>query len=182
MPALPRVLTALVAALVLGLVGCGRSPAASSHNDADVTFASSMLPHHQQAVEMSDLLLAKDGVAADVVRLATSIKEEQAPEIVEMTGWLTAWDAPPPSTGSMEGMGAHDGMMDDADMRALEVATGKDARTLFLRGMVRHHQGAIAMARTEVEQGQDGAAKGLAASIVTSQQAEITRMNALLAG
>ena len=179
MTALRRALSALVVAGVIGLTGCG-GPA--SHNAADVAFATSMLPHHQQAVEMSDVLLAKDGVPDDVTRLATTIKAEQTPEIAQLTGWLQGWGAPVPSggAGGMSGMSADDGMMSDEEMGALAAASGRDARTLYLRGMVRHHEGAVTMARTEVEQGESTEAVALASSVVTSQQAEIEQMNQLL--
>jgi uncharacterized protein (DUF305 family) len=177
MTALRRTLAALVVAGVLGLTGCG-GPA--SHNDADVAFATSMLPHHRQAVEMSDVLLGKAGVADDASRLATTIKAEQEPEITQMTGWLQSWGEPVPSAGT-GAMGADDGMMSADEMGALAAASGKDVRTLYLRGMIRHHEGAVTMARTEVEQGRSTEAVALASSVVTSQQAEIEQMNQLLA-
>ena len=39
----------------------------ADHNDADIKFAQMMIPHHQQAVEMSEMLLAKEGNPAQVV-------------------------------------------------------------------------------------------------------------------
>ena len=181
MTALRRALTAFVAAGLVGLSACGAtSPDATAHDDADVAFATSMLPHHEQAVTMSDLLLAKDGVDPDVSALARTIKAEQQPEITQMTGWLQEWAAPVPSMGDMSGMGAHDGMLSTEQLDALSAATGKEAQTRFLKGMIGHHQGAVAMAQTEVASGQDGRAKALATSIVTSQQAEIEQMQHLL--
>lgn len=154
-----------------------------AHNDADVTFASSMIPHHRQAIEMADMILGKDGIDAKVTDLATRIKAAQTPEITQMSGWLSAWGADPSlsSAGGMGGMGGMgDGMMNQADMDALGSATGAQAAKLFLTGMVKHHQGAVAMAQTELDQGQNAEAKTLAQNIITSQQAEITEMNQLL--
>src|SRR5882724_5357650 len=62
--------------------------AAEAHNDADVMFAQHMIPHHQQAVEMSDMLLAKQGIDPRVTQLATQIKAAQGPEIQQMQSWL----------------------------------------------------------------------------------------------
>jgi uncharacterized protein (DUF305 family) len=154
------------------------TPAAGAHNDADVTFAQMMIPHHRQAIEMADMILAKQGTDSDVTTLATQIKAAQTPEIDQMTGWLTGWGQSP--TPSM-GMG-HDmrGTMSKADMDALDKATGKDATKLFLTGMVTHHQGAIAMAEDELANGQNADAKKLAQSIKDSQQVEIDKMNQLL--
>jgi uncharacterized protein (DUF305 family) len=153
--------------------------AVGPHNDTDVTFATMMIPHHQQAIEMSDMILAKDGIDPAVTELARQIKDAQAPEISQMSGWLAGWGANP--SPSMSGMDHGGGLMDPADMEALENANGAEAAKLFLTGMVKHHQGAIAMAQTEVSGGQNPEAKKLAQAIITSQQAEIEKMNTLLA-
>ena len=181
MTRLSRPSLALGALLALVLAACSTS---GGHDDADVAFARGMVPHHQQAVAMSDVLLTKTGVDSDVLALARTIKAEQAPEIGQMTGWLSAWGAPAPSgSGDMGGMSAPgDGMMSQDAMDALAQAQGRAAQTLFLQGMITHHQGALQMASTEVAQGQNGEAKALATTIVTSQTAEIDQMKALLAG
>lgn len=164
--------------------GAGASSAASpsvtstaTFNDADVMFAQMMIPHHQQAVQMSDMLLAKQGVDADVASLARQIKAEQQPEITTMQGWLSAWGRP--ASGGMD-MGGGGGMS-PSQMDALDKADGPTGQKLYLQGMVKHHQGAIAMAQDEVAAGQDPDAVALARSIVSSQQAEITTMNGMLA-
>lgn len=158
------------------------SVSATDHSSQDVSFAQGMAMHHLQAVQMVDVLLQKSGVDAKVVTLAKRIKAEQQPEITEMNGWLTGWGqmTVDPSMGSMSGMSMGDGMMSQADMDALEKASGQKASTLFLTQMITHHRGAIAMAKTEVARGTDPRAIALAKSIVTSQTAEITEMQRLL--
>ena len=42
-------------------------------NDADIMFAQMMIPHHQQAMEMSEMLLAKEGIPAQVVEFAQGV-------------------------------------------------------------------------------------------------------------
>ncbi|GAB2579111.1 DUF305 domain-containing protein [Microlunatus antarcticus] len=160
------------------------TPAVGQHGAADIQFATMMIPHHTQAVAMSDTLLSKQGVDAKVTALATRIKAEQAPEIIQMSGWLAGWgqDPSPSSMGGMGGMGAGDGLMSQADMDALGQASGDDAARLYLTGMIKHHQGAVTMAQTELAQGQNPDAKKLAQSIVMTQKAEITEMNGLLGG
>ncbi|WP_234714477.1 DUF305 domain-containing protein, partial [Mycobacterium tuberculosis] len=54
-------------------------------------FVTMMIPHHEQAIEMSDILLAKDGADPRVVELAEQIKAAQGPEIDKMLGWLEDW-------------------------------------------------------------------------------------------
>ena len=155
------------------------TPAAGPYDAADVMFAQMMIPHHQQAVTMSDMILAKDGMDSRVTDLAIKIKAAQAPEIAQMSGWLAGWSKRPiPSMGMDHDMGG--GMMSEADMDTLDKANGKDAARLFLTGMIKHHQGAITMAQQEMANGQNPAAIALANKIVTDQKAEITTMRRLL--
>ncbi|TDN44382.1 uncharacterized protein (DUF305 family) [Curtobacterium flaccumfaciens] len=158
--------------------------AASAHNDQDVMFTQGMLPHHQQAIEMSDMLLDKGSdVDADVVTLANQIKAEQAPEIKMMTGWLKTWGEPT-ATSSMSGMdhsSMSSGMMSDSDMDALDKASAADAGKLYLEQMVEHHTSAVDMAKTEVDKGKNTDAIALAKSIVSSQTEQISQMKDMLA-
>lgn len=158
------------------------APATSGkHNSADVDFAQMMIPHHKQAVEMSDMLLAKDGADSRVRDLAQKIKDAQNPEITKMTGWLKQWGATvPDSSSGMSGMDHGDGMMSQADMDKLKQATGAEASKLFLEQMIQHHQGAITMAQAEVKNGKDSDAVALARSIVSAQTSEISEMQTLL--
>lgn len=172
------------------------SPAVSNqpHNSADVMFAQRMIPHHQQAVEMSDMLLAKQGIDKRVTDLATQIKAAQAPEIQQMQGWLTAWGNPPmppmssddmdhgghAGMGDMPGMPPMQGMMSDDDMNALRDAQGVEAAKLYLTQMITHHEGAITMAQKEISDGQYPDAIAMSHAIVTTQQQEIDTMRAIL--
>lgn len=152
--------------------------AQGSANDADTMFATMMIDHHQQAVDMSDTVLAKTGVDPRVTDLATRIKAAQAPEIATMQGWLAGWGVPSAAPGSM---GHGDGMMSEADMAALEAASGPEASKLFLQQMIAHHEGAVEMARTEKADGADPRAVALASTIIDAQTAEIAEMKDLVA-
>jgi uncharacterized protein (DUF305 family) len=150
------------------------------HNDADVMFAQHMIPHHQQAVEMSDVVLAKKGIDPRVTDLATQIKAAQGPEIAQMQDWLGQWGNPPmPPMGDMSGHAM--GMMSGDQMTALKNAEGVDAAKLFLTGMIGHHEGAITMAQDEIRDGRFAQAVDMARSIVTTQQQEIDTMRGILA-
>ncbi|KRE47613.1 hypothetical protein ASG92_10300 [Arthrobacter sp. Soil736] len=153
---------------------------ASEHNAADVTFAQMMIPHHAQAVLMSDMMLNKQDVPAEVAALATKIKAAQAPEIEMMTGWLKSWNEPTqlPSGHTSHSM---NGMMGDEDMKKLDTAQGKEAARLFLKQMIAHHEGAIMMAKTENTAGRSTDAIKLSKDIVSAQEAEIQETQKLLA-
>lgn len=187
--------TESTASSTAGTVAVTSETADITHNDADIAFTQGMIPHHQQAIEMSDMLLAKPDIDPAIVSLANEIKNAQGPEIEQMQGWLRDWGAgaaPTDMSGhdmpghqmgggsEMPGMPAGHGMMSDADMTALQNAEGTEAGRLFLTQMIQHHEGAITMAQQELDNGQFPAATELARDIVTAQQAEITTMQQLL--
>ncbi len=142
------------------------------HDSADVMFAQMMIPHHRQAVEMADLAPQRAENPA-VRRLADQIRGAQDPEIRTMTTWLKSWGEP---TSSQMDMGKGEGMMSAADMAKLKATKGRAFDAMFARMMIAHHKGAISMARTEVKDGRDAAAKKLAGQIIRSQSAEITTL------
>jgi len=172
---------------------------AAAHNQADMNFVHMMIPHHQQAVEMSDIILAKQGIDPRVVDLAKQIKAAQGPEIEKMQGWMSQWGpgmdhggmsgmpgmdhggmSGMPGMGGMGDMAGMDGMMSSAEMDALKSAQGVDASKLFLTGMIKHHQGALTMAQDEIKNGQFPDAVTMAKSILDGQQKEIDTMNQIL--
>ena len=115
--------------------------------------------------------------------LAARIKEAQGPEITTMKGWLAEWGEEPleAGDGAHAGMDMSDaGMMSDEEMASLEMGSGKDFDRLFLEMMIRHHEGALAMATTETDNGTFAPARRLATQITTSQQAEIDEMEGML--
>jgi uncharacterized protein (DUF305 family) len=151
----------------------------AEHNDQDVAFAQGMIPHHQQAVDMAKTA-AEKATNPQVKDLAGRIQGAQDPEIQQLTAMLDQWDA---SMSDMPGMDhggmSGDGMMTDEEMRQLDTAIGADFDRLWVQMMIKHHQGAVAMAKSELAQGKNADAKALAQKIVDAQEAEITEMQAL---
>ncbi|MFJ8781246.1 DUF305 domain-containing protein [Streptomyces sp. NPDC102476] len=194
---------ALTVSAVFALAACGggddsgsaaSSPSVSAetsagaHNAQDVSFAQGMIPHHQQAVEMAELADGR-AASAQVKDLAARVEKAQGPEISTMSGWLKAWDEKVPESmpgmdhsgmEGMEGMDGMAGMMDSADMDKLKKASGKEFDSMFLTMMVEHHKGAVEMATTEKAKGEYKDATAMAGDIVTSQNAEISKMKKLL--
>lgn len=173
----------------LTLAACGgtdtATPAADTSasaeavfNDADVTFAQGMIPHHRQAIDMAALAADRTDNPA-ILDLATRIQGAQDPEIDMMRGWLQTWGHDE-MAADMEGMD-HDmsGMMSDDDMTALEAASGPEFDRLFAEMMIKHHYGAIDMAQTVIDDGADPAVRPLAEAIIAAQSAEITEMQNL---
>ncbi|WP_408897399.1 DUF305 domain-containing protein [Nocardioides sp. R1-1] len=200
----PRAVVVLVA-LLPTLAACGDEPSPERpvavqtarngdvFNTADVEFATAMIPHHAQAVQMA--LLAQDRPLAPEVRaLVEQVQATQVPEVETMTTWLTDWDQeiPPTTLDHVHGGHGHEGgeMPDDLpDMpgmmsadRIEELESSSDAAfpRLWLTMMIEHHEGAIAMAEEERENGRFPDAVALADDIVQAQTAEIAAMEDLL--
>lgn len=176
---------AMTVAFIVGLAviaGCSSNHAASD-SSSEVMFAQMMIPHHEQAVEMSTLAETR---ASDpwITELAAEIKGAQAPEIELMASWLDEWGFPQ-MTG-MEAMSAHgghgmSGMLTQEQLDELAGLSGTAFDQKFAEYMILHHEGAIEMARG-VENSADPAVAELAQNIITSQQREIDEMNAFLSG
>ena len=157
-------------------------PANASFNAADVAFATDMIPHHQQALEMAEIAATRAS-SQPVKDLAGRIDKAQDPEIATMSGWLREWGQAVPSATPGAGHGGHagmPGMMSDQEMKSMMAASGKEFDRMFLDMMIRHHQGAIEMANKEQQQGQHPQVKELAEKIAANQSAEITEMQDLL--
>ena len=157
--------------------GSSAAPEAADHNGTDTMFAQGMIPHHAQAVQMSEMILKKQGIDPKVTALAGRIKAAQGPEIERMTGWLRSWN----EATEMPGGHAMSGMVSDDGIRQLDAATGTDAAKLFLTQMVAHHEGAVEMANAEVRSGKNPEAIKLAKDVAASQTDEIKEMKGLLA-
>jgi len=156
------------------------SSAAAPNNAADVTFVSGMIPHHEQAVEMS-ALVPQRSTNPEVIKLAADISAAQEPEIQTMKGFLAQWNAGEGTGHEGHDMGAMTGMVDDGSMAKLETLKGADFDKLWLTSMIGHHEGAVTMAKTEIADGANADAKALASHIVTAQEAEIAQMKQMVA-
>ncbi len=191
------VAAAVPSSLAFALSACGddqgghtMAPAATNAvmkqlgvNGADVTFAQMMIPHHEQAIEMAELALdPKAGAGAPVRALATAIRGAQDPEIATMKGWLSSWGAPLAPDPAKHDMSKMQGMMSADEMRTLGQQTGAAFDKRWLEMMIRHHEGAIVMAKDVTSGGSFAAVKALAGQVIAGQQAEIDQMRRLLAG
>lgn len=154
-------------------------------NDADVAFATMMIPHHEQAVELSNMVPAHT-TDPELIKLAETIAGAQGPEIEVMKVFLVQWNGGEgDGAGGHEGHEGHDmsgmqGMVDTATMEKLQTLNGEEFDRLWLQSMIAHHEGTIEMANTEIADGVNADAKGLAERIVIAQQAEITSMKQML--
>ena len=183
----------LTAATVAGglLAGCGSKPtpvtpppprAASSapatsqppHNQADVVFLQNMILHHARTITMTQMA-RNQATSPQVKDLAARIETEQSPQTQQMSALLTEWGVPAPaSAGSTGALGA------TGNGQLPATVSGAAFDRMFLQIMTVHHQGAVDMSQTELAQGTNPATRTLAQQIISTQQAQISEMQALL--
>lgn len=155
------------------------APSTASNQTAragDVMFAQMMIPHHQQAIEMADIALAKTSASQQVRDLATEIKAAQDPEITTMEGWLQVWGVSGAPATMDHGSG---GMMTKNEMDALKAAEGAEFDRQWVSLMIKHHEGAVTMAEQVLTTTQNPEVKALAEAVVKTQTEEIARMKAM---
>jgi len=174
--------------MVMALAGCSKDDSKAMDHDGhssmasgdlssdDIMFLQMMIPHHQQAIEMSDLALTKSS-DSELLALAKDIRDGQGAEIVKMKAWLAGANAGMDPGHSMgDSMG---GMLSDSELAAFEAATGKSFDLLWLQGMTGHHDGAIHMA-TMIEDASNPEIKSFGQAIVTLQSAQNKQMAAMI--
>lgn len=171
---------AMIAGVAVGLLW----PDHPGDTSAEAGFSRDMSAHHAQAVEMAELIRPRTE-DPELRLLATDIALTQQAQIGRVSGWLDAWNLsptspePPMTWMGMGGM-AMPGMASRADVNALGELPVADAEEAFLRLMIRHHTGGVAMAQAILERSGEPDVRRLAEAIVTGQRAETEAMQALL--
>jgi len=158
---------------------------------ADVQFMTGMISHHAQAVIMAKMA-PTHGAGRAVQTVCGRIINAQNDEIALMQNWLRDRNRPVPEAKPlpmkmmMNGQEMEmlmPGMLSDEQMKALDAARGTAFDTLFLRGMIQHHQGAITMVQelfASPGAGQDDAVFKFANNVNVDQRTEIHRMQQML--
>jgi len=169
--------TAIAAALATALVaaGCGEDDEGAAAAETDGAFITEMTAHHEAAIEMADVARGR-AEHRQVRELADAIVATQGEEI-QAIGAMHERMFGEPLHGANHGtlgMPAHEMGM-DMDPMHLEDAEPFDQA--FIDALVPHHQGAIRMARIELERGEDPELQDLAAAIIGAQSREIAQMN-----
>ncbi len=150
----------------------------SQVNEVDLHFIAMMTPHHQQAVDMSDIILSASETTDETNDLAERIKQGQQAEIDTMVGWANTWEQDALMAHHAEHVA--NGMLTPAQLDELETLDGPEADTQFLQLMHMHHEGAIAMTEDQIENGGYTPLVELAEQMVEVQTAEMDEMEQLL--
>lgn len=165
-----RLFVLVITALLL--TGCATATQSNSeYSSDDIAFAEQMIPHHEQAIEMAEIALINT-TNPEVLQLAQEIKDAQSPEIELMMSWTGV-------KASTHAGHLMDGMLSDSEISDLRGTRGKEFDVRFLQGMIKHHEGAIEMAR-KVTTSSNKDVANLSAAIIKAQELEITKMNELL--
>jgi uncharacterized protein (DUF305 family) len=149
------------------------------HTAADIKFMQGMIGHHAQAIEMTALIPSRTA-REDMKMLGLRISLSQEDEIKMMRHWLEVRGAPLPSEHAhhMPG-GMMPGMLSPQEMERLAAAKGPQFDTLFLEGMIKHHEGALTMVKelfATAGAGQESDIFAFATDVEADQQMEIDRM------
>ena len=131
-------------------------------------FIVGMIPHHQEAVDTSMIIIAKSE-NQKLKAIAQGIIVAQKKEIIQLTGWLQSWY----SNSTIKG--EHSAMMRD-----LTKLSGHELDDAYMEDMIKHHEGAIDMAQDILEVSQKPEIVELAQNIIASQTAEIETFKKML--
>lgn len=156
-------------------MGMHNDSSVAKYAGADVMFLQMMIPHHQQAIDISNLAL-KTSKDPELLALANTIIRAQSSEIIQMNAWLKEAKAETEMDHSISGMG---GMLDTNELSTLTSATGKTFDLLWLKGMTNHHDGAIHMT-SMINDAQNAEIKRFGENVVKDQSAQIQQMKAML--
>ena len=143
--------------------------------DVSDTWVRKMIEHHKGAIAMSNIELAR-GYDSRVLPIARRVIAKQQQEIAELQGLVRQDAAPDPA--SAQPYRAAEKEMHEAMM----AAKGADASHTFVRKMIPHHQGAIAMSQIVLAQGKDQRVAAIARRIIADQEAELAELRAILSG
>jgi uncharacterized protein (DUF305 family) len=147
-----------------------------SPNSADVSYARQMIQHHQQALELTELVPDR-AESAQVKKLAERIAAAQGPEITAMQSWLKSYGKDEKTAnGDAHDHASMPGMATEAQIEKLRAAKGKEFDRLFLTLMITHHEGAITMATEVKGQGNNIRIEEMSDDVVAQQTSEISRM------
>ncbi len=157
----------------------GKSAMDKSNTDQpgnEIMFYQMMIPHHQQAVDISLLALDKSK-NSELLKLAQEIYDGQSSEIKLMNSWLGDDGMNHDMNHMMDGrMG---GMLTDEELSTLKSKNGEAFDIYWLKRMIAHHEGALHMVLM-IEDSSNSEVSKLASDIKEVQSGEITRMEKLL--
>ena len=167
--------------LAVGVILAPNGANASTHAKSlqnlgmhEIIFAQMMIPHHEQAISMSETALKKSRNQA-ILKLSNQIKSLQGTEKSQLAYWLKATD----SSMTMDHDMQMSGMLTTKELASLKRLTGTQFDRAFLQLMIKHHQGAIEMLDL-ISDSKNMEAKALAKAINSAQSKEITSMKLLL--
>jgi uncharacterized protein (DUF305 family) len=181
----------------------GSGPRAVYPVEADYCYIDGMIPHHDQALVLSAIVLQAQGVSDRTRALAEFIVADQTAEIAQMRSWTDAWArAVPEAQSEASGHAGHGaapapgeiatgcghaghtamrGMASEAQLEGFRAVAGAAAERRFLDLMIVHHEGALEMATTAVTEGSNAYVRSSAKHVLVEQAREVQTMRAILA-
>jgi uncharacterized protein (DUF305 family) len=171
---MPRIL-AVVLLVLFASAGCADAPVTPPAPDpgaVDASFVGAMVPHHEQALELTAIVGGR-GASPGLEAVALRIDRDQVEEIGQLQGLALARGLPPAHAHVMVGTASAETLVRLRDLR------GPDFERLWLDTMIRHHEGALAMARDYLAAGRDDTLRRYGEVLLVAQSGEITTMRQL---
>jgi uncharacterized protein (DUF305 family) len=172
-----RVLAVVLLALLVA-AGCADAPATPPARDPDAVFVGGMVPHHEQALELTAMVGGR-GASPALEAIALRIDRDQVEEIGQLQGLALARHLPAGDGHGMDGMDGTDGMASPETLDRLRGLRGPAFERLWLDTMIRHHEGALTMTRDYLATGTDDTLRRYGDVLIASQSAEISTMTQL---
>lgn len=187
-----RLLAVFAVAWLALFAGCGSDdaePAPATHtaangdvyNDADVEFATTMVPLHAEMVQL--VVLADDRpLSPDVRDLANAIREARVTEVEQMTDWLSGWDQEIPETAIDHANAGHDAeeMAGSEKVEELQELSDSEFQARWLEVMIAHYEEAIELAQAEQAEGRFADTVAFAETLEQSQTGDLEALQELL--
>ncbi|AGF71201.1 DUF305 domain-containing protein [Corynebacterium halotolerans] len=156
--------------------------AEDGHNEQDVDFLQSMIPHNEQTIQITDVLLGKEDIDQELAGLAQQIRDTQQGQVDQMTGWLENWGEPvQPTTEEAPDVNLDENLDDilpwEEDLEQLRGASGTDASSIYIDIMTDRHEEAVDMAEEQVDSGQHAEVTDLAQTIVGNREQQIEQLD-----
>ncbi len=168
------------------LAGCGGSDP-DGFNEADTAYATGLVSHHAQTLQLLDLTLGRENLDPQIGTLADQTRQARFGEAAAAQKWLKRWGKQVPKT-ALEHDHDQDGVTYDTsvpgilsidEMHTLEQTRGRAFAQAWLRDLIAHEQGAVKLAADAAKHGQNADVVAFAKKDEQAHQRQVAQLKRL---